>query len=83
MGVTVRSASVRKLDCGLTAKHQKYIQDAAGQEGLIAKVFSMAGIQHCEGKASTACQTSSVTSTPRQPKYQCKRFLLPGHSEYT
>lgn len=59
MGIAQHLACVGKLDCGFTAKHQKYIQDAAGQEGLIAKVFCMAGIQHCEGKANASCQTSS------------------------
>jgi len=62
MRVTLHSACVGKLNCGLTAKHQKYIQDAVGQEGLIAKVFCMARTQHCEGKASTACQSSMSLS---------------------
>lgn len=61
MGVALHSACVGKLDCGLTAKRQKYIQDTAGEDGFVAKVFCMAGIQPSEGKASTACQTSSDT----------------------
>lgn len=59
MGVTLRSACVGKLDCVFTAKSPKYVQDATGEEGRIAKV--MAGIQHCESEASTACQISSDT----------------------
>lgn len=59
MGVTLCSARVGILDRWLTAKRQTYVQDAAGEEGLITKVFCMAGIRHCDGKASTACQTSS------------------------
>lgn len=59
MGVVLHLARVGRLDRGFTAKCQKYIQDAAGQDGLIAKVFCMAGIQHGKGKANASCQTSS------------------------
>lgn len=49
MGAMLCSAYAGKLDCGLIAILKKYVQDAAGGEGII--VFCMAGEQHCEGKA--------------------------------